>query len=530
MKFVAVTSCPTGIAHTYMAAENLEQAGKAAGHDVQVETQGSAGTVPLSDDVIAAADGVIYAADLEVKGKARFAGKPYIDVGVKKAVHDGEGVIAAAVAAVENAPKAGTPEAAAMAAAAPAPSSSGGGTRKVGVGTKVRQWLMTGVSYMIPFVAAGGILIALGFLFGGEGVVYKTYGSASQPGGMWEGVVYPDIAGGLPAKFLSGDFDAVLSAAGFAGILFVLGKISFFLLVPILSGYIAFAIADRPGLVPGIVGGLLAGLLGAGFLGGLVSGFAAGGIAYAMTRLRVPKGVRGIMPVVVIPLVSVTVVGLFMIFVVGKPIAAATTALTNWLNGLSGSTAILLGVILGLMMGFDLGGPINKVAYTFATAGLTTAIAVQSTGQAQPALQIMAAVMAAGMTPPLGMALATAVRRKLWTEAERENGLACWLLGASFITEGAIPFAAAHPLRVIPSTMAGAAVTGGLVMLFGNELRAPHGGIFVLPLVSSPFLYLLAIAIGTVITAALVILLMSLDAKNTEEIAESEDAIEGVAA
>src|SRR5664280_3603625 len=199
MKFVAVTSCPTGIAHTYMAAENLEQAGKAAGHDVQVETQGSAGTVPLSDEVIAAADGVIYAADLEVKGKGRFAGKPYIDVGVKKAVHDGPGVIAAAVVAVENAPKAGTPEAAAMAAAGPAPSSSGGGgTRNVGCGTKVRQWLMTGVSYMIPFVAAGGILIALGFMFGGDGVVAKTYG------GTFEGVTYTNIAGSLPVGFPDG--------------------------------------------------------------------------------------------------------------------------------------------------------------------------------------------------------------------------------------------------------------------------------------------------------------------------------------
>jgi len=521
MKFVAVTSCPTGIAHTYMAAENLEQAGKAAGHDVQVETQGSAGTVALSDDVIAAADGVIYAADLEVKGKARFAGKPYIDVGVKKAVHDGPGVIAAAVAAVENAPKAGTPEAAAMAAAAPGPATKV--TRDASFGTKVRQWLMTGVSYMIPFVAAGGILIALGFLFGGDEVVTKLYG------GTFEGVKYDDIAGNFPAGFTKGQsFDTLLSQAGFAGILFALGKISFFMLVPILSGFIAFAIADRPGLVPGIVGGLLAGLLGAGFLGGLVSGFAAGAVAYYMTRIKVPKGVRGIMPVVVIPLVSVIVVGLFMIFVVGKPIAAATTWLTDWLTGLSGSTAIVLGIILGLMMGFDLGGPVNKVAYTFAAAGLTTAIATGGEGP-QPALQIMAAVMAAGMTPPLGMALATAVRRKLWTEAERDNGLACWLLGASFITEGAIPFAAAHPLRVIPSCMVGSAVTGGLVMLFGNELRAPHGGIFVLPLVSSPVLYLLAVAIGTVVTAALVIVLMSLDAKRTEEIAESEDAIEGIA-
>ncbi|MGS0684161.1 PTS fructose transporter subunit IIC [Nakamurella sp. GG22] len=521
MKFVAVTSCPTGIAHTYMAAENLEQAGKAAGHEVQVETQGSAGTVPLSDDVIAAADGVIYAADLEVKGKSRFAGKPFIDVGVKKAVHDGPGVLAAAVAAVENAPKAGTPEAATAAAATPAPSSSGGGTRKVGVGTKVRQWLMTGVSYMIPFVAAGGILIALGFLFGGEEVVYKLYG------GEWEGVTYENIAGNLPVNFASGDFDALLAAAGFAGVLFALGKIAFFMLVPILSGYIAFAIADRPGLVPGIVGGLLAGLLGAGFLGGLVSGFAAGGIAYALTRLRVPKGVRGVMPVVVIPLVSTIVVGLFMIFVVGKPIASATLWLTDWLTSLGGSTAIVLGIVLGLMMGFDLGGPVNKVAYTFAAAGLTTAITNASGGTA---LVIMAAVMAAGMTPPLGMALATAVRKKLWTEAERDNGLACWLLGASFITEGAIPFAAAHPLRVIPSTMVGSAVTGALVMGFGNELRAPHGGIFVLPLVSSPVLYLLAIAIGTVVTAGIVIVLMSLDKKNTEELAHQEDVREGVAA
>ena len=519
MKFVAVTSCPTGIAHTYMAAENLEQTGKDLGHEVQVETQGSAGTVPLSDDIIAAADGVIYAADLEVKRKDRFAGKPFVDVGVKKAVHDPKAVLEAAIAAVENAPKAGTPEAAAAAAAAPAPSKSA--ARDVGVGTRVRQWLMTGVSYMIPFVAAGGILIALGFLFGGDEVVTKLYG------GTFEGVTYENVAGSLPLGFPDGqNFDTLLSQAGFAGILFALGKISFFLLVPVLSGYIAFGIADRPGLVPGFVGGLLAAVLGAGFLGGLISGFAAGGLAYALTRLRVPKGVRGIMPVVVIPLVSVIVVGLFMIFVVGKPVAALTTALTDWLNGLAGASGIVLGAILGLMMAFDMGGPLNKVAYTFAAAGLTTAVASESS----PAFQIMAAVMAAGMTPPLGMALATAVRKKLWTEAERENGLACWLLGASFITEGAIPFAAAHPLRVIPSCMVGSAVTGALVMGFGNELRAPHGGIFVLPLVSNPVLYLVAIAIGTVITAALVVFLMSLDARKTEAIAAREDVAEGVTA
>jgi PTS system fructose-specific IIC component len=519
VKFVAVTSCPTGIAHTYMAAENLEQTGKDLGHEVQVETQGSAGTVALSDDVIAAADGVIYAADLEVKGKARFAGKPFVDVGVKKAVHDPKAVLAAAIAAVENAPKAGTPEAAAAAAAAPAPSASPS-TRKVGVGTKVRQWLMGGVSYMIPFVAAGGLLIALGFLFGGEEVVYKLYG------GTFEGTEYQDVAGGLPVGFSNGaDIQQLLDQAGFAGLLFVIGKIAFFMLVPILSGYIAFAIADRPGLVPGIVGGLICGPIGAGFLGGLVSGFIAGGLAYGMTRLKVPKGVRGIMPVVVIPLVTTILIGVIMFLVVGPPVAAVQSALEDWLSGLSGGNAILLGAILGLMMAFDMGGPLNKAAYVFAAGGLTIAIT-----EGGPGLQIMAAVMAAGMTPPLGMAVATLVRKKLWTEAERENGVACWLLGASFITEGAIPFAAAHPLRVIPSCMVGSAVTGAMVMAFGNELRAPHGGIFVLPLISNPVLYLLAIAVGTAITAALVIVLMSLDKSKTEEIAHTEDVAEGVAA
>lgn len=520
MKFVAVTSCPTGIAHTYMAAENLEQTGKDLGHDVQVETQGSAGTVPLSDDIIAAADGVIYAADLEVKGKARFAGKPFVDVGVKKAVHDPKAVLAAAVAAVENAPKAGTAEAASMAAAAPAASTGGGGTRKVGVGTKTRQWLMTGVSYMIPFVAAGGLLIALGFLFGGQEVVYKLYG------GTWEGVEYQDVAGSFPIGFSNGaDIQGLLNQAGFAGLLFVIGKISFFMLVPILSGFIAFGIADRPGLVPGIVGGLIANAIGAGFLGGLVSGFIAGGLAYGMTRLKVPKGVRGIMPVVVIPLVTTILIGVIMFLLLGPPIAAVQSGLEDWLSGLSGSNAIVLGAILGLMMAFDMGGPLNKAAYVFAAGGLTIAIT-----EGGPGLQIMAAVMAAGMTPPLGMAVATLARKKLWTEAERENGLACWLLGASFITEGAIPFAAAHPLRVIPSCMVGSAVTGAMVMGFGNELRAPHGGIFVLPLVSNPLLYLLAIAVGTIITAVLVIVLMSLDQKKTEDIAAAEGVAEGVAA
>ena len=286
MKFVAVTSCPTGIAHTYMAAENLEQAGKAAGHEVQVETQGSAGTVPLPDDVIAAADGVIYAADLEVKGKGRFAGKPFIDVGVKKAVHDGPAVLAAAVAAVENAPKGGvSPIRRPPAPAPPLRHRPARPPASVGVGTRVRQWLMTGVSYMIPFVAAGGILIALGFLFGGD-----SRSSASS-------TAAPSTASPSPTRPARCPWRSQKAAASTPSCSRPdsLASCSCWAMLrsscwcPSCPGYIAFAIADRPGLVPGIVGGLLAGLLGAGFLGGLVSGFAAGGIAYALTRLRYPR-------------------------------------------------------------------------------------------------------------------------------------------------------------------------------------------------------------------------------------------------
>jgi len=485
MKFVAVTSCPTGIAHTYMAAENLEQSGKDAGHEVQVETQGSAGTIPLSDDIIAAADGVIYAADLEVKGKERFAGKPFIDVGVKKAVHDGPGVIAAAVAAVENAPKAGTPEAAALAAATPAPSTKV--VEKSSVGNRIRQYLMTGVSYMIPFVAAGGIMIAISFLLGG----YKITTTTIQ-----------DVI----------DTFNPFTIESWAGLFFVTGGAAFGFLVPVLSGFIAFAIADRPGLAPGFVGGTLAVATGAGFLGGLATGFIGGFIALYLSRLKVPKSVRGVMPVVVIPLIATFLTGLIMLIILGKPIKWLMDSLSEALLSMTGTAAIGLGFILGLMMGFDLGGPINKVAYTFAVTGLS-AVALDESGANDIRLQIMAAVMAAGMTPPLGLALATVLRKRLFTEPEIENGKAAWILGASFITEGAIPFAAAAPLRVIPATMLGSAVTGALVMAFGNTLRAPHGGVWVVALITNPFTYLLAVAVGLVITAFGVIFLKGLGAK-----------------
>ncbi len=483
MKFVGVTSCPTGIAHTYMAAEGLEQAAKAAGHTIEVETQGSAGFDKLSPETIAAADAVIFAVGVPVRERARFAGKPTVDVDVKKAISDGPGLIAQAVAAAEE--KAANPATATTDSPKPP---AGGLVTKVdhgaSKGAKVRQWLMTGVSYMIPFVAAGGILIALGFMlaqvaWGETGAVLVTK---------------------VPLDHLITDF-SLLSTKDWAALLFQVGAASFGFLVPILAGFIAFAIADRPGLAPGIVGGALALVVGAGFLGGIAAGFVGGFIALWISSWKVPKGVRGVMPVVVIPLLSVFATGLTMIVILGPPLKALSDALTSWLNGLTGTNLILLGVLLGLMMAFDMGGPVNKVAYTFATTGLAAA-AVATTGTS---LQIMAAVMAAGMTPPLGLALATTVRRRLFSEVERENGQAAWLLGASFITEGAIPFAAADPLRVIPSAMLGSGVTGGLVMLFGSTLRAPHGGIWVTPLIGQPLLYILAIVIGTLITAAAVI-------------------------
>lgn len=482
MKFVAVSSCPTGIAHTYMAAEALEQAGKAAGHEVHVETQGAAGSTPLDPAVIAAADGVIYAADLEVQQRERFAGKPFVDVGVKKAVHDPTGVLAQAVEAVER----GVPEPAAG-AAAPAP------TTKVdanaGVGTRIRQWLMTGVSYMIPFVAAGGILIALGFMiaqaaWGEDGAVLVTQ---------------------VPVEDLITSF-SITSGQDWAVLMFQTGSAAFAFLVPVLSGFIAYGIADRPGLVPGFVGGAVAGVVGAGFLGGLVSGFVAGFLALWISRWRVPKGVRGVMPVVVTPLLSSLVTGFLMFVVIGRPIANVMDGLTSWLNGLSGSNLVLMGALLGAMMGFDLGGPINKVAYTFAITGLATG------GLAADAVQyrIMAAVMAAGMVAPLAMAVATFVRKRLFTHAEQENGKAAVLLGLSFISEGAIPFAAADPWRVIVSSLVGSSAAGAITMAVGSGVRAPHGGIWVLPLISNPLGFLLAVAVGTVITAGIVVVLKGL--------------------
>ncbi|MET7757029.1 fructose-specific PTS transporter subunit EIIC [Streptomyces sp. NPDC005389] len=466
-RIVAVTSCPTGIAHTYMAAESLENAGRAAGVDVVVETQGSAGFTRLDPAVVAAADGVIFAHDVPVREKERFAGKATVDVGVKAGINRPAELIA------EVREKAARGEVSAPATAATPVDKAG--EPGEGYGTKLRKWLMSGVSYMVPFVAAGGLLIALGFAIGGWDI---------------------DKAPSVTEHFAWGQTDS------WAALMFQIGGLAFSFLVPVLAGYISYGMADRPGLVPGFVGGAIALTVNAGFLGGLVAGLLAGGTVLAIQRVRIPAVLRGIMPVVVIPLLSSIVVGFLMFLVVGKPIASLQKALTDWLSGLSGANAVILGVILGLMMCFDLGGPVNKVAYAFAVGGLAN--------PNEGSLKVMAAVMAAGMVPPLAMALATTVRGRLFTRTERENGKAAWVLGASFISEGAIPFAAADPLRVIPATMAGGAVTGALSMAFECTLRAPHGGLFVLPLIGNPLLYLLAIVAGTVVSAGVVILLKGL--------------------
>lgn len=477
-RIVAVTSCPTGIAHTYMAAESLENAAREAGVELTVETQGSAGFTRLDPAVIAAADAVIFAHDVPVRDKDRFGGKPTVDVGVKAGISRPAELIA------EVRAKAARGEI--TAGVGPSPVDNTGDSED-GYGTKLRKWLMSGVSYMVPFVAAGGLLIALGFAIGG-----------------WKIDKAPSVA----EHFVWTD------TTSWAALLFQIGGLAFAFLVPVLAGYIAYGMADRPGLVPGFVGGSVAVTINAGFLGGLAAGLIAGAVVMGIQRVRIPAVLRGIMPVVVIPLISSAVVGFLMFLVIGKPIAELQSALTDWLEGLSGANAIILGVILGLMMCFDLGGPLNKVAYAFAVGGLAN--------PTEGSLKVMAAVMAAGMVPPLAMALATTIRGRLFTRTERENGKAAWFLGASFITEGAIPFAAADPLRVIPASMAGGAVTGALSMAFGCTLRAPHGGIFVVPLIGQPLLYLVAIAAGVGVSTVAVILL-----KGTRKAAPSESGSTG---
>jgi PTS system fructose-specific IIC component len=516
---VAVTACPTGIAHTYMAAEALEAAAEKAGVDLQVETQGSAGTTPLAPATIAAADAVIFAVDVGVRDRGRFAGKPLVSSGVKRPIDQADAMIAEALRIADD------PN-------APRVEGDGGAGDSVGAGDgsgeswggRTRRVLMTGVSYMIPFVAAGGLLIALSFLLGGYEIV-GPYGEIAVNNSLFD---LPDPAAlGLDHALFGSGLAAYIGA-----LFFVIGKTAFMLFIPALAGYIAYAIADRPGLAPGFVmGGLAGNIFGVqsagdnpvampatGFIGAIIGGVLAGVIAHWISTWKVPTWARGLMPVMVIPLFTSIIAGLLMIIVFGRPIAWLMDQLTEGLNSLNGGSAVVLGVILGLMMAFDMGGPLNKVAYSFAAAGVGAAGAASDS----PELKIMAAVMLAGMVPPIALALATVLRPRLFTTAEDENGKAGWALGLSFITEGAIPFAAADPFRVIPAIMLGSAVTGGLSMAMDVAVRAPHGGIFVLFAVHNIVGYFIALIAGTVVGAFAVIVLKSIGRDDSETAAERE--------
>lgn len=450
-KFViGITSCPTGVAHTYMAQEALEKGAQVLGHEVKIETQGSVGADNvLTAEDIARADVVIIAADTNVD-PARFVGKRLYRTGTKAAINDAVQVINTAFA---SAPIFGDADAAASASAKPER-------------TGVYKHLMTGVSHMLPFVVAGGLLIALGFaigsfMFGEQGIyIYKE-----------------EYAGTLGQT------------------LFQIGKDAFALFVPVLGAYIAYSIAGRPGIAPGMVGAYIAANTGAGFLGAIVAGFIAGYfVAWLAKVIKLPRELDSLKPMIILPLVGTAVIGLLMYYLIAHPVADAQSALETWLKSLQGSSALLLGALLGGMMALDMGGPVNKAAYLF-SSGLI----------ASDVLGPMAATMAAGMTPPLAICCATMLYRNRFTEEERQAGKAAGVLGLSFITEGAIPFAAKDPLRVIPALMIGSAVTGALSMVFGCGLRAPHGGIFVLFIpnaVVNVWAYAFAIIVGTAVSTA----------------------------
>ncbi|WP_171956084.1 PTS fructose transporter subunit IIC [Stenotrophomonas maltophilia] len=442
-RIVAVTSCPTGIAHTFMAAEGLQQAAKALGHAIRVETQGSVGAQDaLSDAEIAAADVVLIAADREVD-LARFAGKRLFKSGTKPAINDGQNLIRKALA--EAGVHAGT--------------AASGRTAEKNKSAGPYKHLMTGVSFMLPFVTAGGLLIALAFALGG---IY-AFDDAHKGTLAWS--------------------------------LFQIGaKSGFMLMVPALAGYIAYSIADRPGIAPGMIGGLVAVNMDAGFIGGILAGFIAGyGVHWINRALRLPRSLEGLKPVLILPVLGTLLVGLLMMYVIGTPVAALLAWLTDWLRGMEGSSAILLGLLLGGMMAVDMGGPVNKASYAFSTALISSQVYTP-----------MAATMIGGMTPPLGIALATWLFSNRFTAEERGTAGAAGVLGLSFVTEGAIPYAARDPLRTIPALILGSAVAGAISMAAGVELKVPHGGVFVLPIpnaVTHLGVYLLALLAGVAVTA-----------------------------
>lgn len=482
-KLVAVTACPTGIAHTYMAADALKYAADELGYDLKVETQGSSGNETLSQADIDAADAVIFAVSVNVRDRNRFAGKPFVESPVKRGIDEPKEMIAEALAEAEN------PNGARVAAAASSGEDSAGATEGAW-GSRIYKAVMTGISYMIPFVAAGGILVALGFVF--EAITMPNLGDVNTKAILESATL-----------FNLGDVHWTLYLGA---VLQTIGGFGLSLMVPALAAYIAYGLAQRPGIAPGFIAGSVALAVNAGFLGGIVGGILAGLIAYALGTLKLPRWLGSMMPVVVTPLVTSLVTGLVMYLLLGAPLAWVMTTLQDWLTSMSGGSALVLGLILGAMMASDLGGPINKAAYLFATAGLSSGATVNQ--------EIMAAVIISGMVPPLAMALATTQRPKLFSEAERENGKAAWLLGASFISEGAIPFASADPARVIPSTIVGGALAGAISMSAHVASPAPHGGIWIIGLAQNPLMFFVAVLAGTVVSALVYVVLKSVGARS----------------
>ncbi|AIU73400.1 PTS system fructose-specific transporter subunits IIBC [Hafnia alvei FB1] len=457
MRVVAVTACPTGVAHTFMAAEAIEAEAKKRGWWVKVETRGSVGAGnEITPEEVAAADLVIVAADIEVDLN-KFSGKPMYRTSTGLALKKTAQELDKALVESET-------------FTAMKSTSSTSSKKKESAGAY--RHLLTGVSYMLPMVVAGGLCIALSFVFGIE--AFKQQGTLA----------------------------AALMQIG--------GGSAFALMVPVLAGYIAFSIADRPGLTPGLIGGMLAVSTGAGFLGGIIAGFLAGYVAKAISsKLHLPQSMEALKPILIIPLVASLITGLAMIYIVGKPVAAIMEGLTHWLQAMGTANAVILGAILGAMMCTDMGGPVNKAAYAFGVALLSTQTYAP-----------MAAIMAAGMVPPLAMGFATLVARNKFAQSEREGGKAALVLGLCFISEGAIPFAARDPMRVLPCCIAGGALTGALSMFFGAKLMAPHGGLFVLliPGAITPVIqYLIAIVAGTLLAGGLYALLKRPDVEIAEE-------------
>ena len=488
-KIVAVTACPTGIAHTYMAADALKYAAEDLGYDFKVETQGSSGNETLTQADIDEADAVVFAVSVNVRDRNRFAGKPYVESPVKRGIDEPEAMLNEAQAEAEN-PN-GKRVAAATSTAEDSSSAVEGSW-----GTRIYKAVMTGVSYMIPFVAAGGIIVALGFML--EAVTTPNLGDLNE-------AARKSILENSSLFNLNGTHWTLYLGV----VLHTIGGFGIELMVPALAAYIAYGLAQRPGIAPGFIAGTVAVTVKAGFLGGIVGGILAGVVAYGLGTLKLPRWLGSMMPVVITPLVTSLIAGAVMYLLLGAPLAWVMSALQGWLTSMSGTSSLVLGLILGAMMASDLGGPINKAAYLFATTGLSNGGAVNQ--------EIMAAVIISGMVPPLAMALATTLRPKLFTEPERENGKAAWLLGASFISEGAIPFASADPLRVISSSVVGGALAGAISMSAHVASPAPHGGIWIVLLSNNVLMFLAAVAAGTLLSALVYLVLKSIGATSKAE-------------